>query len=172
MRPPTEHFCVSTAGDAIPRYQLTMASGGLVDRTIQTSEVRASFRGDTPRRSALGTARSSVRASRARRAQRRGATSRRDAGRGDDRGAIAARERHRRVVDGERHKFTSRILPPYVRRSPKVDAVLPLLYLNGLSTGDFQEALPTLLGDAAAGLSPSTITRLTHGWGEEHAARR
>lgn len=42
-----------------------------------------------------------------------------------------------------------------MRRSPKVDAVLPLLYLHGLSTGDFQEALPTLLGDDAAGLSPS-----------------
>jgi putative transposase len=76
----------------------------------------------------------------------------------------------KRVVDGQRQRFTSRILPPYVRRSPKVDAVLPLLYLHGLSTGDFQQALPTLLGDDAAGLSPSAITRLTLLWREEHAA--
>lgn len=82
----------------------------------------------------------------------------------------APRVNDKRVVDGERQKFTSRILPPYMRRSPKVDAVLPLLYLHGLSTGDFQEALPTLLGDDAAGLSPSAITRLTHLWREEHAA--
>lgn len=82
----------------------------------------------------------------------------------------APRVNDKRVVDGERQRFTSRILPPYVRRSPKVDAVLPLLYLHGLSTGDFQEALPTLLGDDAAGLSPSAITRLTHLWREEHAA--
>lgn len=82
----------------------------------------------------------------------------------------APRVNDKRVVDGERQKFTSRILPPYVRRSPKVDAVLPLLYLHGLSTGDFQDALPTLLGDDAAGLSPAAITRLTHVWREEHAA--
>jgi transposase-like protein len=82
----------------------------------------------------------------------------------------APRVNDKRVVDGERQKFTSKILPPYVRRSPKVDAVLPLLYLHGLSTGDFQQALPTLLGDDAAGLSPSAITRLTHVWREEHTA--
>jgi putative transposase len=51
-----------------------------------------------------------------------------------------------------------------VRRSPKVSAVLPLLYLHGLSTGDFQEALPVLLGEDAAGLSPAAITRLTATW--------
>src|SRR4051812_42957850 len=84
----------------------------------------------------------------------------------------APRVNDKRVVDGERQRFTSRILPPYVRRSPKVDAVLPLLYLHGLSTGDFQEALPVLLGDDAAGLSPSAITRLTHVWREEYAAWR
>ena len=48
--------------------------------------------------------------------------------------------------------------------------MLPLLYLHGLSTGDFQEALPVLLGDDAAGLSPSAVTRLTHVWREEYAA--
>ena len=47
---------------------------------------------------------------------------------------------------GQRERFTSRILPPYMRRSPKVAEVLPILYLRGLSTGDFREALPVLLG--------------------------
>jgi hypothetical protein len=70
----------------------------------------------------------------------------------------APRVNDKRVVDGERQKFTSKILPPHMRRSPKVDAVLPLLYLHGLSTGDFKQALPTLLGDDAAGLSPSATT--------------
>jgi putative transposase len=64
----------------------------------------------------------------------------------------------RRVVEGARQKFTSVILPPYVRRSPRVESVLPLLYLHGLSTGDFREALPALLGPNAVGLSPSAIT--------------
>ena len=54
---------------------------------------------------------------------------------------------------GQRERFTSRILPPYMRRSPKVAEVLPILYLRGLSTGDFREALPVLLGDDAAGLN-------------------
>jgi transposase-like protein len=47
----------------------------------------------------------------------------------------------------EGKKFTSRILPPWMRRSPKVNEVIPLLYLRGLSTGDFREALPVLLGE-------------------------
>jgi transposase-like protein len=80
----------------------------------------------------------------------------------------APRVKDQRVVDGERQKFTSRILPPYVRRSPTVSAVLPLLYLHGLSTGDFQEALSVLLGEDAAGLSPAAITRLTATWRTEY----
>ena len=63
--------------------------------------------------------------------------------------------------DGERCRFTSRILRPYMRRSPKVAEVLPVLYLRGLSTGDFREALAALLGDDAAGLSATNIARLT-----------
>ncbi|TFH47660.1 MAG: hypothetical protein E4H01_07865 [Lysobacterales bacterium] len=55
-----------------------------------------------------------------------------------------------------------------MRRSPKVDEVLPILYLRGLSTGDFREAIPALLGEAAAGLSATTITRLTNQWESEH----
>ena len=66
-------------------------------------------------------------------------------------------------------RFTSRILPPYMRRSPKVAEVLPILYLRGLSTGDFREALPALLGEkAASGLSPTNIARMTASWEEEH----
>src|SRR5690606_7075644 len=71
---------------------------------------------------------------------------------------------------GER--FTSKILPPYMRRSPKVAEMLPVLYLRGLSTGDFQEALKGLLGEDAAGLSPANITRLLGVWEAEHEAFR
>jgi len=75
----------------------------------------------------------------------------------------------RRVDEnGERQRFTSKILPPYMRRSPKVAEVLPILYLRGLSTGDFREALPTLLGEDASGLSPTAITRFTAIWEEEY----
>jgi putative transposase len=65
------------------------------------------------------------------------------------------------------HRFTSKILPPYMRRSPRLNEALPVLYLRGLSTGDFEEALSALLGAEAAGFSPSTITRLTSIWQEE-----
>jgi len=72
--------------------------------------------------------------------------------------------------DGERRRFTSRILPPYMRRSPKVAEVLPVLYLRGLSTGDFRDALAALLGDDAAGLSATNIARLTNEWETEYRA--
>jgi len=85
----------------------------------------------------------------------------------------APRVNDRRVdAQGQRQRFTSRILPPYMRRSPKVAEVLPVLYLRGLSTGDFQEALPILLGKDAAGLSPTNIARLTAVWEEEYHAFR
>ena len=71
---------------------------------------------------------------------------------------------------GERQRFTSKILPPYMRRSPKVAEVLPVLYLRGLSTGDFREALPVLLGEAASGLSPTNIARMTAAWEEDYRA--
>lgn len=71
---------------------------------------------------------------------------------------------------GER--FTSKILPPYMRRSPKVAEMLPVLYLRGLSTGDFQEALKGLLGEDAAGLSPANISRLIGVWDEEYEGFR
>ena len=84
----------------------------------------------------------------------------------------APRVNDRRVVAGVRQKFTSAILPPYVRRSPRLESVLPLLYLHGLSSGDFREALPALLGPDAAGLSPSAILRLTKTWTAEYEAFR
>ncbi|HJN75636.1 MAG TPA: IS256 family transposase, partial [Myxococcota bacterium] len=74
--------------------------------------------------------------------------------------------------DGNRARFSSAILPPYMRRSPKVTEVLPVLYLRGLSTGDFKPALSELLGDDAAGLSSTNIARLTQVWTEEYAQFR
>jgi putative transposase len=72
-------------------------------------------------------------------------------------------------VDDRRsdYRFSSKILPPYMRRSPRLNEALPVLYLCGLSTGDFEEALSVLLGAETSGFSPSTITRLTSTWQEE-----
>jgi len=85
----------------------------------------------------------------------------------------APRVEDRRVDDdGERQRFTSRILPPYMRRSPKLAEVLPILYLRGLSTGDFRPALESLLGKDAAGLSSTNIARMTSQWEDEYAAFR
>jgi transposase-like protein len=84
----------------------------------------------------------------------------------------APRVNDKRVVDGERQKFASKILPPYLRRSRNVSEVLPVLYLRGLSTGDFSEALSQLLGDDASGLSSSAITRLLRVWQDEYRAWR
>ena len=67
--------------------------------------------------------------------------------------------------DGER--YISALLPPYMRRSPKVSEVLPLLYLRGISTGDFVPALSAFFG-SEAGLSASTVSRLTEAWQAEH----
>ena len=65
-------------------------------------------------------------------------------------------------------KFTSRILPPYMRRTPNIEALIPVLYLKGVSTNDFPDALAAILGPDAAGLSPTTITRLKQVWKEEY----
>lgn len=69
---------------------------------------------------------------------------------------------------GERRRFASAILPAWARKSPQLAEVLPLLYLHGLSTGDFQPALEQFLG-SGAGLSAATITRLTAQWQDEAA---
>jgi transposase-like protein len=73
-------------------------------------------------------------------------------------------------VDDRRpgEKFTSRILPPYVRRSQRLEEALPLLYLRGLSTGDFAPALAELFGEAAPGFSPTSIVRFKQLWEQEY----
>ncbi|WP_406131336.1 IS256 family transposase [Streptomyces sp. NBC_00989] len=72
-------------------------------------------------------------------------------------------------VTGERKRFSSAILPPSARKSPKVAEVLPLIYLHGLSSGDFVPALEQFLG-SSAGLSPAAVTRLTARWQADHTA--
>lgn len=65
-------------------------------------------------------------------------------------------------------KFNSRLLPPYLKRSSSVEELLPWLYLKGVSTGDFSDALSALLGAEAKGVSPATISRLKAKWSDEH----
>jgi transposase-like protein len=79
--------------------------------------------------------------------------------------AVVPRTRNR---DGSDKGFKSRILPPYMRRSPKIDEVIPLLYLRGLSTGDIYPALKDLLGDQISGLSAGNISKLNAVWSKEH----
>jgi transposase-like protein len=67
-------------------------------------------------------------------------------------------------------KFNSALVPPYVRRTPRVSAALPWLYLKGISTGDMGEALEVLLGDDAKGLSAPVVSRLKMEWAKEHEA--
>ena len=81
-----------------------------------------------------------------------------------------ARVRDRGATGPEdRVRFTSTILPKWARRTRSLDALLPVLYLRGVSTGDFQEALAALLGKDAPNLSPAVITRLTATWADEYA---
>jgi putative transposase len=68
----------------------------------------------------------------------------------------------------ERVQFSSSILPPYLRRSKSVDELIPWLYLKGVSTGDFQEALQSLLGENAKGLSANVVVRLKEQWSQEY----
>ena len=75
-------------------------------------------------------------------------------------------------ADGSKIKFTSKIVPPYLRKAKSVEELLPWLYLKGISTGDFSEALAALLGPNAEGLSSSTITRLKASWWEEYQGWR
>ena len=74
-----------------------------------------------------------------------------------------------RVGEGpQRIRFSSAVLPPYARRSKSLEVLIPILYLKGISTGDFEEALVALLGKDAGGLSASTVGRLKEAWSEEH----
>jgi transposase-like protein len=77
--------------------------------------------------------------------------------------------RQPRVRDGRAgERFTSKILPAFMRRIPSVDALIPVLYLKGISTGDFSEALEAILGPNAAGLSATNIVRLKEGWQKDY----
>ena len=68
----------------------------------------------------------------------------------------------------ENQRFTSKILPKYLRRTPSIDNLLPTLYLKGISTNDFSSALSAILGEGAKGLSASTIVRLKSVWEQEY----
>lgn len=70
----------------------------------------------------------------------------------------------------ENHSFTSGLLPPYLRRAPSLDALVPALYLKGVSTGDMQQALEAILGPNAAGLSATNVVRLKESWTPEYEA--
>jgi len=82
------------------------------------------------------------------------------------------RPRVRDKAPGEEEpiKFTSKILPPYLRRSQSLDELIPWLYLKGISTGDFGEALQALLGPDAPGLSANVVVKLKDAWNEEFKA--
>jgi putative transposase len=76
--------------------------------------------------------------------------------------------RDRGAADADPIRFTSAVLPAYLRRTKNVEELLPWLYLKGVSTGQFGEALTALLGPEAPGLSAATVRRLTEAWQEEH----
>jgi putative transposase len=80
--------------------------------------------------------------------------------------------RQPRVADRRRSEeaepFSSKILPPYLRKTKSIEELLPWLYLKGISTGDFNEALQALVGPEGPGLSASTVTRLLEGWQAEY----
>ncbi len=83
-------------------------------------------------------------------------------------GSVEIRVPKVRDRSGSGIRFNSSLLPPYLKRAESIGELLPWLYLKGVSTGDFQEALASLLGKEAQGLSPNTITRLKAEWIEEH----
>lgn len=85
-------------------------------------------------------------------------------------GPVPVRVPKVRDRSGSGVKFNSSIVPPYVRKSPRVSAALPWLYLKGISTGDMGEALRVLLGEDAKGLSANVVSRLKAQWADEHAA--
>ena len=78
------------------------------------------------------------------------------------------RVRDRAGEGSDRIRFSSAILPPYARRTKSLEVLIPILYLKGVSTGDFEEALLALFGKDAGGLSASTIGRLKDAWSDEH----
>ncbi len=86
-------------------------------------------------------------------------------------GPVAVRQprvRDRAASAEERIRFSSAILPPYARRTKSLEVLIPILYLKGVSTGQFGDALAALLGPDAGGLSASTVARLKDAWSDEH----
>lgn len=83
-------------------------------------------------------------------------------------GEVAIQVPRVRDRSGSGVKFNSMLLPPYLKRASSVEELLPWLYLKGVSTGDFSEALSALLGAEAKGVSPATISRLKTKWSDEH----
>jgi putative transposase len=81
---------------------------------------------------------------------------------------VKLRDRGAGENGAERIRFSSAILPRWARRTRSLDALLPILYLRGLSVGDFQEALAALLGRDAPNLSPAVIARLREAWQAEY----
>jgi transposase-like protein len=85
-------------------------------------------------------------------------------------GEVAVRVPRVRDRSGGGARFNSSLLPPYLKRARSIEELIPWLYLKGVSTGDYQEALAALLGDQAKGLSANTVSRLKQGWIDEHRA--
>lgn len=87
-------------------------------------------------------------------------------------GEVPIRVPKTRDRGGQGRHFTSELLPPYIKRTPSVESVLPWLYLKGVSTGDMSEALAALLGEQAEGLSAATVSRLKRVWEKEYRVWR
>ena len=87
-------------------------------------------------------------------------------------GPVTVRLPKTRDRGGEGRCFRSQLLPPYLKKTRRLEAVIPWLYLKGVSTNDFDEALEALFGESVKGLSPTTISRLKRGWESEYAAWR
>jgi transposase-like protein len=87
-------------------------------------------------------------------------------------GTVAVRMPKTRDRAGEGRCFRSALLPPYLKKTRRLEAVIPWLYLKGVSTNDFDEALRALFGESVKGLSPATIVRLKQSWEEEYSEWR
>ena len=87
-------------------------------------------------------------------------------------GPVRVRVPRTRDRSGAGRCFRSELLPPYLKKTRRVEAVIPWLYLKGISTNDFGEALRALFGESVKGLSPATIARLKGGWEREYAGWR
>jgi len=87
-------------------------------------------------------------------------------------GTVSVQVPKSRDRSGQGIRFNSGLIPPYLKRSQNLEELLPVLYLKGISTGDFQETLESLLGTGAKGLSAATISRLKATWSEDYEAWR